>query len=303
MATGQNLIDIMREDYLDDTFDGIATATPAEIAENALWTDTQLLRYLTEAQEEVCWRAKAFASDSMTITLVDGQQQYTVDDKIVQLRRLLFNNKPMTHKSRETMDTVAPEWKTNPGTGLSDNDIYFFIRGRTLTLSRVPTAADVATGDLELEVYRLPANDVTAGAQLEIPTNMHKNTIWYALHLAYLKHDADTYDPKRSDGYLFKFEKAFGPKVDHRVIIHQLEHPRRGGHLSAWSYTKDIRKNSGQDADWDSTWQEITMQLNLGLTIGVSGSGSVPPVVDTYLFFDIAGDEPPGYMAWTDTEG
>jgi len=255
MSTGQQLIDIMREDYLSDTFDGIDTATPAEIAENALWTDTQLLRYLTEAQEEVCLRTRAFASDTMTIALADATQSYTIDPKIIQLHRLYFNKKEYEHTSRTMMDVNAPQWKESPESGLRDNEVFFFIRGRKLTLSRVPDTVDIGIAPtLELEVYRLPINEVTVGAELEIPTQMHKNVIWYALHLAYLKHDADTYDPKRSDQYLLKFERAFGPKVDHRTLMHQLETPRRNGRLSPASYTKSMRKDTGTDADWDETW-------------------------------------------------
>jgi len=245
MATGQDLITIMREDYLSDTFDGIDTATEDEINENVLWTNSQLLRYLNEAQDEACLRGNMHRVDTTPVTITSGRANYPLDSDIVRIEKIYLDStdKPITHYSKDQLSRKFPDWRTETSSEIT----HFAISNRSLRVYPIPTGTD----KLYIEAYMMPDQDVQLNVEIEsIDPNYHKDLIWYALHLAYLKHDADTYDKDRSDYYLRKFEQSFGPKLDNRVIVHQLEQPRSGGFIGPASYTKNLSLSSGTDDDW-----------------------------------------------------
>jgi hypothetical protein len=74
----------------------------------------------------------------------------------------------------------------------------------------VPRADLVRT--IKLDVWRLPLVPLAQTADIpEIDTTYHYKMLAWALHLAYLKHDSETYNEKLADKYEADFERDFGP--------------------------------------------------------------------------------------------
>jgi hypothetical protein len=122
---------------------------------------------------------------------------------------------------------------------MAGDQLYYFMNGYKLNVFPKPDAVDISTNaELIIEGYRMPSDSLLSSDDLEIPLTMHKNVMWYALHMAYAMADAETLNYKESELYLVKFDTAFGPKVDNRVIIHQLEEPQHGGYLGPINYLR-----------------------------------------------------------------
>lgn len=233
-----SLITTLREDYLNDA-----------VAEY-LWSDAGLLRKLTEAERQACNRADLIYDDSTLaytrITLVDGQASYSIDPKVTVIENIIFDNKYVTKKTKEDMDSVSSTWRTD--SGMAGKTIYAVISGRKLRISPVPDATD-AGSYIYLETYRLPAVDITLTTQEpEIPKENHRDLIYWVLHECFSLPDMDTYNPQKAAEYLGRFNQIFGDPVSAKVRQHQFESPR-SLILAPASYTKTISTGIDED-DW-----------------------------------------------------
>jgi len=99
--------------------------------------------------------------------------------------------------------------KTQAGTG-DDEGIFV----RALTFIGTPTAADTAYVD----VVRLPVLLEADGDIPEIDEIWHPDLVFGVTGLAFLKRDADTFDPKKSERDMAVFEERFGPRLPAVVI-------------------------------------------------------------------------------------
>lgn len=217
------LITIIREDYLSDTFEGWEDASDAEKDDQFLWTDKTLLRYINEAQKQACNRTDfLFDDEEFSITLVAGSPSYAIDQKIVFIEQVTFDDRVTArHRSKTSFQADNPGWRTDES--MEGKDLSFVIRNRKLRIHPIPDAID-AGKLLKLDVYRLPLETITTeNDELEIPEEFHRDLILWVLHEAYLKQDAEGYDPKRSAGYLAEFDLKFGMPVPSEVRLNQLQ--------------------------------------------------------------------------------
>ena len=217
------IITIVREDYLDDVFEGWKSATEVEKNDQFLWSDNALLRYLTEAQRQACNRTDFIYDDeSFTITLVAGSPSYSINQKITVIEQVTYDNdKTVIHMSKEDFQLNNPQWRTRSGIA-NDNPIYT-IRGRKLRIYPIPDVGD-AGKILTFDTYRLPIDSITTiSDDLEIPEEYHRDLIWWVLYEAYSKQDADGYDKERGLRYLAQFNEAFGAYVPSEVRLNQLQ--------------------------------------------------------------------------------
>lgn len=247
--TFQDLITIMREDYLSDTFDGIDTATPREIDDNVMWKDRQLLRYLLESQEEACMRGDFIYTDELEIQPLAGERTYNLDPVMLRIDKVLYGDKVITHVSKETLANKFPDWRTR--TGMEGEELYYYMTGFKFNVFPMPDTIDETSDKvLMFEGYRMPSENLLASDEVEIPLPMQRNLIWYALHNCYQLNDADALNYKESQIYFNKFDQAFGPKLDHRIIIHQLEEPQLESYLGPVNYK--VGEVSTTDDEWHS---------------------------------------------------
>lgn len=216
------LLTILREDYLDDTFSGWESATDDEKKDQFLWSDSFLLRSLTEAQRQACNRTDfLFDNSSYSITLVDGQFSYAINKKITFIESVTFENRPVTHLSKEEFQRKYPSWRTD--TGMTNRSCSYVMRGHTMQLYPTPDTTD-AGKIVYLDVFRLPKEDITStGDEFVIPDEYHRDLIWWVLYEAYTKQDADSYDKEKGLRYLARFEEIFGTYVSSEVRLNQLQ--------------------------------------------------------------------------------
>jgi hypothetical protein len=211
-----DILETARADYLNDT------------ALDYLWDADSMLRKINEAQRQACNRANLIYDDSTPaytrITLVAGQASYPLHPKLTVIENIILNGVIITKKTKENLDTQIPTWRTD--SGMLNKEVYAVIKGRTLRFTPIPDATD-AGGIVTLETYRLPAEDMMSlSDDPEIPEENHRDLIYWVLHEAYKKTDADTFNQDKSDYFLGRFNEIFGPYVPARVRQHQFENPK-----------------------------------------------------------------------------
>jgi len=117
----------------------------------------------------------------------------------------------------EELDCDAPGWELRSG----HPRCFIFeqasgVQPPKVRLVPVPTMAE----PIALTVYRgaLQAlNACISTAQPEIPSRFHERLMDWVYHCAYLKQDADTFDPKKAAESLAFFTQAFGERIDANV--------------------------------------------------------------------------------------
>lgn len=172
-----------------------------DLEEPPLWSDEEVFEYANDAQIEFCRQTEGIA-DSRTpsicqLQLVAGTEWYTVSPLITKLRavRRSTDGREVTVINPEQL-TLAGVWfdgKSGPCkalvAGLSDNALRSWpITNETILLN--------------MEVFRLPLLDITDEDQpLEIANHHLRHLVLWMRSRAYLKQDADTYDPRSSEKY------------------------------------------------------------------------------------------------------
>lgn len=173
-----------------------------------LWSDELILRYLDEAQRELC-------------RLTDGIADSVSSVCTVKVKSALVRVSPLIKKIRAAtlVDLERP---------LSIYSVEEARRGRvplTSSSTGVPLAiiTGVGTGNAQvypaptpgqewtvhLDVLRYPLTRIeTSGDELELGDEHVPALMHYALHRAYARPDADTYDKRRSDEELALFRGA-----------------------------------------------------------------------------------------------
>jgi len=266
-----DLITIARQDYLYD------------VAQPYRWSDEFLCRSFLEAERQSCnrwnlifdsgqpvYQGQSLVSGlvvdnsgvdliarppSTIISLLDGVSTYSIDSKITYIQYIgikvtQYKNgiystcrHEIHRKSLDEMNRAHPGWRNE--TGVTVRHVNAIVRGRSLSLSRIPTASLDATyiislptttpnagdtwwdgtqlyqyvngawiinpaaplGYLNLEVYRLPiAYTADTGYIPEIAEEHHRNLIYWVMYEAYLRKDSDNTDPNSYD----KERSSFG---------------------------------------------------------------------------------------------
>lgn len=238
MATVAELFEIIDKDYLDNR------ATPP------LWDDNFKFRAINEAVNQACNRSDLIFDDSTAgvceITLVNGQETYNLSQLITRIEHISFDGIKCNHLSKHEIELATPDWRTL--TGMTGKIVNYIIRGKTIRFSPAPNADD-AGKKVYLEVYRLPLTKLTASTQSpEIATEFHKQLIYWVLHEAYKKQDADAFNQEKSDYYLDRFAEIFGDYISAEVRLNNLEQ-RSSLNLRVHAY--DSSKLLSEEDDWD----------------------------------------------------
>lgn len=191
-------------------------------AQPYLWEDTEVAQYLNEAEREAAERALLIHDETTaavcTLTVVAGTASYPLHASILKIERatLASTGDTLTVTSRDKLDQSWPGWETATGTPqhlVEDGD-------GNATLVPAPTAAD----SVALAVKRLPLADMAADNDTpEIGVRHHYRMLDWALHLAFLKPDADAHNPKAADYHEARFERSFGYRNDANVQRKQRE--------------------------------------------------------------------------------
>lgn len=221
MATGSELITWLRTDILDD------------LEVPYLWSDATLLRYLNYAEVQACRRAHLLIDSSTTndsgtaatastagqkalcqITLVAGQSVYSLNSKIIQVKRCQIIGMdypllgPLTHIELDERYSGWNGTSGTVGTAGTSGFPYAFMNEPTGSITFI--LAPGQSGTANLLVSRLPLLPFTSSSSPEIPDKYHEWLLNWAAHLAYLKDDSDTFNPEKAKYYEGKFIEQFG---------------------------------------------------------------------------------------------
>lgn len=185
------------------------------------WSSENIVRYLNEAVQEACERAKLI-EDRLTpavctVTLEPNVSTYQLHASVFEIKRVTLRGRPLDETSVEEMDDDCPGWENLKGLPRC----FIFeptagIRSASLRLVRIPTQADT----LALTVYRGALKPLSADidhGKPEIPERFHERLMDWVLHRAYLKQDADSFDPSKAAESKALFVQAFGERPDANV--------------------------------------------------------------------------------------
>lgn len=185
------------------------------------WSSENIVRYLNEAVQEACERAKLIEDRSTpavcTITLEPNVSTYQLHPSVFEIKRATLRGRPLDETSVEEMDDECPGWENLKGLpGCFIFEPAAGIRSASIRLVRMPTQADT----LALTVYRGALKPLSADLDTgkpEIPERFHERLMDWVLHRSYLKQDADTFDPSKAAVSLALFVQAFGERPDANV--------------------------------------------------------------------------------------
>lgn len=177
-----------------------------------LWSDSEVDAYLNEAEAEAAERASLIYDDTTVavtrIAVVAGTKRYALDPSITRIDYAKLGDEDMT---------VVDQREYKP------RGFFLLPNSTHLELNFDPQAAETMT----LGVYRRPLTLLTSDTDTpEIPATHHFKLLDWALHLAYLKPDADAFDQTKADRHEGLFIANFGQRADANVRRKQQERRR-----------------------------------------------------------------------------
>lgn len=213
--TLEDLLDELRDNLLRD----VSTAVDQESA-GELWTDRTLIRYINDAHEKFAARALCLR-DATTpavtqITLVAGQQHYTLDSRVraVLSARMAPDRRlgrtsygfGLTGSQELAPATATIEWAR---TGLPE---VFFTDYQTDSIGFYPTPSTTEAGlVVQMQVARLPLSPLTQQGltvEPEIPGEYHLDMLEWAAWRALRNHDTDAENMNKASAHKTRFEDA-----------------------------------------------------------------------------------------------
>ena len=183
-----------------------------------LWSSTEVMRWLNEAQHEAALRSRLLLETSdptiTQIALQVGVLTYKLHSSVFELTSIRYKatgdnySCPVTLVTRKELDQISPGWRDQTN---NRPPKYVFQDEKTLTLTQAP----IATGTIYLEAFRLPLIALDGGAkEPEINAAHHRHLVKWMLHRAFSKPDAETMDPQRAERSEKEFTRYFGLRPD-----------------------------------------------------------------------------------------
>lgn len=195
--------------------------TNDSIDSSPLWTDTELLEYLVDAENEVCWRAYAIedrtTASVVTINITSGTQEYPLNAKVIfaQTCKLTSNGQWLDKKSENEIRRDNSSYLTTSGT-----PTMFWEREGYIGFYPKPNASDTAS----LIVYRLPLTALSASNTTpSVNSKYYEAMKKWAKYRAYMKEDTQTKDSNQSTIFfkLFVMEVGERPNLNIERIVKQ----------------------------------------------------------------------------------
>ncbi len=191
--------------------------TVDDCREPHFWSDEAIVRFLNEAVQEACERAKLIEDRAVALATVPGQSVYALPASTLQVKRCLLRDRQVFETSLEELDCEWPGWETRAG-----HPRHFVFEPATGALPpRIRLVSTPNTIDaISLSIYRGPLKPLSAdrlNEAPEIPARYHTRLLDWMYHRAYFKQDAEAFDPNKAMQTLAFFEQAFGARPDANV--------------------------------------------------------------------------------------
>lgn len=203
-------------------------------AEPYLWSDADVLRYASEAENMFCRLSGGIVDSSSALTRLDykaGDEYVAYDRRILVIRAAkdaatareirLMNVEDVAQISADVDYGVQRAFRLD-GTLGEVKYVVTNMEPRKLRLVRIPKE----DGGLRLTVYRRPMARITSlDDALEIDEEHHNHLLLGMKALAFLKDDTETYDPKKAAESEARFRnycdqvRAEREKREHKVRV------------------------------------------------------------------------------------
>ena len=185
------------------------------------WTSENIVRYLNEAVQEACERAKLIEDRSTpsvcSLLIEPGVSTYNLHPSVLEIKRLTLNGQKLEETSVDELDEDSPGWEL-----LSGKPSHFIFEQASgaqpprLRFVRSPVSA----GSVALTVFRGALKPLSAdvdAAKPEVHERFHERLMDWVMHRAYLQQDAEVFDPSKAATSLALFVQAFGERPDANV--------------------------------------------------------------------------------------
>lgn len=193
-----------------------------DIAEPFLWSKEKLTQYLNEAEREAAERARLLYDQTSSLTTfntVVGQNAYPLNPLALGVHRVKVGDRVLQRAQREDLDMISRRWEEMDG---EPRRFFELEDGRELTLYPRPVTVE----PVQLALWRYPLELMAdEDDEPEIPERWHFDLTHWAVHLAFLKRDADTDDRTRAERAEARFTQAFGIRRD--ANVQRKQRPRR----------------------------------------------------------------------------
>jgi hypothetical protein len=187
----------------------------ADEAITPFWTDAFLARAASQAEQEACRRGALILDSSSpfcSISFGAGDNLLQLDGRILEIRRarLSVAGRRIYPITVAQLDRNNEQWESETGEPLAYVTDY---QTGHIRLYPTPTAAD----EIQLTVRRLPLADlVDDNDEPEIRPESHLGLVQWMLYRAYMRQDADTFNPTKAAAALAEFVREFGEKKSMR---------------------------------------------------------------------------------------
>lgn len=177
----------------------------ADTLEPYLWSDSELLGYLDDAQTVYAQLTGGFADSTSTatkITIVAGKDWYAISPRILKLRRVTRTDTgreiPVWTAEQAELRGVRFDGLTGPIRALVSG-----LEDQKLRAWPMPSEASVPA---ELRILRLPLSTISdVDSRIEVPLQHRVPMLNWVKSRAHRKPDAETLNPVKADAY----EQAF----------------------------------------------------------------------------------------------
>lgn len=204
-----------------------------------LWSDTRLIRFINQAQEEVARRARLLRDASTPsicrIPVLVDQPMVKLDPCVIEIKHAQIEYsldedadecaappvQELEPIAAYALDAERCWWRQDKG----DPTLYLTdVETGKLRLNRIPTRA----GTLILEVARMPLKELCRPDDtFEIDDRYVPDLIYWMLWRAYSRKDADTHNDNEAQKNLAIFTSIFGDYSTINIETHLAPNGRR----------------------------------------------------------------------------
>lgn len=177
-----------------------------------LWADDEWGDYFNEAVDEVCIRTRSIEKEDIELDVSELDPYAKIPDHLWSIQRVTFAGRKLLLLDKQMLDECeGDDWEARTGAPVACYEI-----GGQLRLYPTP---DVA-GTAKVHAFCTPESPMEGdGDEPEgVKPRLHRKLIDWALHCAYSKKDADTFDANLAAVHEAKFDAVFGPRPDEKTM-------------------------------------------------------------------------------------
>jgi len=178
-----------------------------------LWSDDDWRDYFNEAANEACIRARLIENEDIAIDQTANEAYAEIPDHVWSVQRVTFNGRKLILCDKAMLDECEGElWEART----ADVPIACYEVVGKLRFYPIPTTA----GDVLLHGFCTPESPMKEDKDEPFGghVRLHEKLLNWALHAAYSKADAETFDSGLADKYEAAFERDFGPRPDEKAM-------------------------------------------------------------------------------------